>query len=430
MQQVGDRVKVIIKDSFEEGVLMPSSKEDIVIIKLDNGYNIGFEKKKIDKIEVISKKKKIIKKVNKKISIDKNLKTVSILHCGGTIASKVDYDTGAVKAKFTPEELLEMFPELGKVANIRSKLVANMLSENMRFIHYNIIAEEIEKEIKAGTDGVIITHGTDMLHYTASALSFILDGLNVPVLLVGAQRSSDRGSSDAFLNLQCAVQFIVKCNFVEVAICMHNSVDDDFCAIIPGVRSRKIHSSRRDAFKSINSEIFALVDSEGGISWQRNDYVKKEKKRKLSLKYFNDKLKIGLLKAHPQMFAEELSIYENFSGLVLEGTGLGHFPIESYDENSKLNEKVFSSLQKLANKMPIVMTTQTIYGTVNLDVYSPGRKLQDVGVFSGGDMITETAFIKLAWLLSNYKQDKIKDLFTQNLRGEVSSQRIYQKEFI
>ena len=430
MQEVGDKVKIITKKSSEEGILMPSSDENVVIIKLDNGYNIGFEKNDIEKINMVSKKKESIEKNDKKVSENKNLKTISILHCGGTIASKVDYETGAVKAKFTPEELLEMFPELGKIANIRSKLVANMLSENMRFAHYNIIAKEIDKEIKAGTEGIIITHGTDMLHYTAAALSFILENLNVPVLLVGAQRSSDRGSSDAFLNLQCAAQFIVNSNFSEVAICMHNSAEDDLSAIIPGVRARKIHSSRRDAFKAINSDLSALIDNEGGIAWQRENYVKQEKRGKLSLKLFDDKLKIGLLKAHPQMFVEELNVYENFSGLVLEGTGLGHFPIESYDKDSKLNEKVFSGLKKIAKKIPVVMTTQTIFGSVNMNVYSPGRKLQEIGVISGGDMITETAFIKLAWLLSNYKKDKIINLFAQNLRGELNSQRKYQKEFL
>ena len=430
MSEIGDQVKVVSKGRSEEGILMPSSEKDVVIIKLNNGYNIGFEKKDIEKIEIISKKKKTAKKENNKIFTDKNLKTISILHCRGTIASKVDYETGAVKAKFTPEELLDMFPELGKIANIKSKLVANMLSENMRFAHYNTIAKEIEKEIKAGTDGIIITHGTDMLHYTAAALSFCLEGLNIPVLLVGAQRSSDRGSSDAFMNLRCAAQFIVNSDFSEVAVCMHNSSEDDLCAVISGVRSRKMHSSRRDAFKSINSENFALIDNEGAIAWQRKDYTKREDKKKLSLKLFNDKLKIGLLKAHPQMFAEELIAYGKFSGLVLEGTGLGHFPIESYDKDSKLNEKIFVELKNLAKKIPVIMTTQTIFGGVNMNVYTPGRKLQEVGVLSAGDMIPETAYIKLAWLLSNYKKEDVIKLFNQNLRGELSLQRNYQNEFL
>ena len=208
MAQAGDKVSIKTKDSNEEGILMPSSDKNIILIKLNNGYNIGFERKEIKSIKVLEKNKTNIIK-NKKIKQNKNLKTVSILHCGGTIASKVDYKTGAVKAKFSPEELLNMFPELGSVVNLRSKLISNMLSENMRFAHYNIIAKEIQKEIKLGTDGIIITHGTDTLHYTASALSFMLEGLTIPILLVGAQRSSDRGSSDSFLNLNGAVNFIV-----------------------------------------------------------------------------------------------------------------------------------------------------------------------------------------------------------------------------
>ncbi|MBU0456887.1 MAG: Glu-tRNA(Gln) amidotransferase subunit GatD [Nanoarchaeota archaeon] len=430
MPQVGDKVQVITKKSTEEGILMPSSNENVTIIKLDTGYNVGFKKEDIKEVKLIKEKTKEQSKPKKEIPKKENLKTISILHCGGTIASKVDYETGAVKAKFSPEELLEMFPELGNLVNLRSKLVANMLSENMRFVHYNIIAKEIEKEIKAGSEGIIITHGTDMLHYTSAALAFVLENLNIPVLLVGAQRSSDRGSSDAFLNLKCAANFIANTDFAEVALCMHNSANDDVCSIIPGVKARKMHSSRRDAFKSINAEPFALIDNDGKIDWLRNDYVKRDGSKKLTLKLFKENLKIGIIKAHPQMFAEEIKAYEKFDGLILEGTGLGHFPVEKYDDHTKENELIFKEIETLAKKIPVVMTTQTIFGGINMNVYSPGRKLQEAGVLGNLlDMTAETALIKLAWLLSNYPKEKIKKLFSQNFRGEISSQRNYQEEF-
>ena len=225
VHNAGDTIKVITKNDSYEGVLMPSLEltgQGMLVLKLKNGYNIGIDKKKIKKIDLIKKYKKTNRK-EKKLSVKKNLPTLSILHTGGTIASKIDYVTGGVGSNFTPEEILSMFPELRKIVNIRSRLVKNMWSQDMRFSHYNLLAKEIEKEIKAGSEGIIITHGTDTLHYTASALSFILEDLPKPVLIVGAQRSSDRGSSDAYLNLLNAVYFIVNNNFAEVGICMHEN---------------------------------------------------------------------------------------------------------------------------------------------------------------------------------------------------------------
>ena len=431
----GDLVKIKTEDREEKGILMPSPDEKAVIIKLDTGYNVGFEKKDVKELVVVEKKKEIeckaVSKVEKKVEKKEGLKTVTILHCGGTIASKVDYETGAVKAKFSPEELLEMFPKLGDIVNLRSNLVANMLSENMVFAHYNLIAQEIEKEIKAGTQGIIVTHGTDTLHYTSTALSFALEGLNIPVLLVGAQRSSDRGSCDASLNLKCAAHFIANSDFSGVAVCMHHSAEDDKCAIIPGVKARKMHSSRRDAFKAINTEPYALVDEEGKVEWLVGDYPKKKKSGELSLKLFDEKLKVGLLKAHPQMFAEEVNAYTDFSGIVLEGTGLGHFPVEKYDNKTSENEKVLLAIAELSKKIPVVMTTQTIFGGVNMNVYAPGRKLQEAGVLGNGlDMTAETAFIKLSWLLSNYPVEDVRELIGENLRGEINRSLSYEKDFL
>jgi len=202
----GDTIEVVTLEKRVKGILMPKPElfgEDTVILKLENGYNVGIDKKKIKEIKVLETAKEQ-KAKKEKIKPNKKLPTISILHTGGTIASKVDYRTGAVVSKFTPEDMLEMFPELNKIANIQSRLVFQMFSEDMRPGHWQALAKEVEKEIKAGVEGVIITHGTDTMHYTSAALSFILQNLPVPVLLVGAQRSSDRGSSDAAINLIAA----------------------------------------------------------------------------------------------------------------------------------------------------------------------------------------------------------------------------------
>ena len=420
MANAGDVVKVETKEDSFEGVLMPEEK-DVLILKLRSGYNMGINKSKIKKISVLEKKKEA-KEANIKLEQNNSLPKISILHTGGTIASKVDYETGAVYNKFSPEELLKMFPELNKIANISSRLIRNMSSDDMRFSHYNLMAKEIEKEIKSGVEGIIITHGTDTLHYTGAALSFILENLSVPVILVGAQRSSDRASSDAGMNLICASEFISKTDFAGVVLCMHDQTSDSKCSILQGSKCRKMHSSRRDAFKSINSIPFATVDFQSRkIEFLRKDYERKSAK-KLQLKLFDEKIKVGLLKIHTNMYSSEFKAYESFDGLVIEGTGLGHIPINETDEFTKEHSKIFNEIKSIIKKGTIVaMSTQTIYGSVDMNVYSPGRRLIELGVLGNyTDMHPETAFIKLAWLLSNFKKEQVKDLYSKNLQGELS----------
>ncbi|MBT3984928.1 Glu-tRNA(Gln) amidotransferase subunit GatD [archaeon] len=407
----GDLIEVETKDKQLKGVFMPNSSEKKLVIKLTSGYNVGILKKNIKKSKVLKEyEEKKVKKGEHKHQ--KGKKTITILHTGGTVASKVDYETGGVVAKFTPEELIEMFPEIEKVANIKSRLIGNFMSENLRFEDYNKIAKVIKEELEE-VDGVIVTHGTDTLHYTSAALSFILQGLSKPVLLVGAQRSSDRGSSDAAMNLICAVEFMVNSKFNEVGVCMHRAMDDDFCVILPGLKCRKLHSSRRDAFKVINEDIVGEVDYRTkkvhifrGFENKSNDIVLRE---------FNPDVKVGILKVRPNIFAEELEIYDKFDGLVIEGTGLGHISILTHKEN----EKIYSKLKKLCKKMPVVMSTQCIFGRVNMNVYNVGRELMDIGVLGNySDMHPELTYIKLAWLLSNFDDKEVKELLHEDLRGE------------
>lgn len=447
MANPGDRVRVKTNVEEEEGILMPSSDDSVLIIKLDNGYNMGFEKKDVLSIRLVERKeeKEKEKKGTKKIKEEKEIKkrpkqelpkkklpTVYILHCGGTIASKVDYETGAVKAKFSPTELLEMFSELGKVVNLDSKPVANMFSEDMRWEHYNLMAKEIEEAIKEGAEGVIITQGTDFLHYTSAALAFALENLSVPVLVVGSQRSSDRGSSDAAMNLLCAAQFIVKSDFGEVAICMHQSSSDDKGVILPACKSRKLHTSRRDAFKAINTKPWAYVSPEGKIDLLRKNYRKKDKKRELHLKLFNEKLKLGIIKAHPSMSVEEIKCYHNFDGVILEGGGIaGNFPINVIDEYTESHARIYEEIKVLAGKIPVVATSQCLFGRINMNVYSTGRKLKEAGVLGNLlDITTETALVKLAWLLSNYNKEEINKLWYHNFRGEFDKKGTYEEDFL
>ncbi len=399
----GSLVEAKVGKEKIKGKVMPSLDKDILVLKLDSGYNMGIKKAKIKSFKTL-KGKGNVKKIVKKVKSKKSLKTIAILHTGGTVASRVDYETGGVSSQFTPEDLLRMYPELGERVNIRSKLILNVFSEDLGFKHYNLIAKEIEKEVKKKVDGVIVTHGTDTMHYSSAALSFILEGLKVPVVFVGSQRSSDRGSSDARLNLVSACDFIVKSGLAGVFVCMHEGMGDDSCLIFNGLKVRKLHSSRRDAFKAVNCKPVARVS--GGKFKILDGF--KVKGEKFKLRLFKESLKVGFLKVHPQMCKEEVLCFKKFDGLVVEGTGLGHVGVND-------NLEVLKAFKSL--KIPIVMSSQCVFGRVNMNVYSTGRKLQEFIFGNLNDMTPETSFIKLAWLLSNYPK-KVKDMFMVDFRGE------------
>ena len=412
------------------GLIMPSTDKKILSLKLNSGYNIGIEKSKIKSSKLLKKLKE--NKVNlEKIKINPQYKNVTILHTGGTVASKISYKTGAVAPNFTPEELVSMLPELKNMVNIKSRLISNIFSEDIRFYHYNIIAKEIEKEIKLGTDGIIITHGTDTLALTSCALSFILENLNKPIIFVGAQRSSDRPSSDVAFNLISAVNFIIKSDFNEVGICMHSNSSDNSCFILPACKTKKLHTSRRDAFKSINSKPIAEITNKGDVKFF-SEYKKKNHSNKIKLRLFNEKLKIGILKSHPNMFSFEIINCNKYNGLVLEGSGIaGNFPINNIVNQTKEHKLIFNELKKLSQKIPIVISSNCVFGRINMNIYDTGRKMQDIGIIGNfSDMITETAFIKLSWLLSNFKKNEIKELFLKDFRGEISKRIEFEKKFI
>ena len=420
--EIGHRILVEKGNERYEGLLMPKSPGDpnCLVIKLDNGYNIGIEFKKARTKKL--KEGKGLRRERKKgiVKFDPSKPTISILHIGGTVASRIDYRTGGTFASFTPEDLVEMFPELTGIANIRSRLIFQMYSEDLEFDHWAKMAREVAKEIEKGCSGVIITHGTDTMHYTSAALAFMLQDLPIPVLLVGSQRSSDRGSSDAAMNLLCAANFIANSDFSGVAICMHGSMSDEFCYILPACKTRKMHTSRRDTFRPINDIPVAKVDYRtGGIEFMKRDYAKRDSKRKLRLDTNFDK-KIAIVKTYPGFSFQELEFYKNYHGIVLEGTGLGHAPVTALDDTTKRHSELLKTIERMTKKgVFIVMTSQCPYGRVNMNVYSPGRDLLKAGVIPAY-MTTETAFVKLGWVLGHTRDPmEAKRLFSDNLVGEV-----------
>jgi len=421
---VGQKISIEKDGKMHEGMLMPNTGDpNCLVVKLDSGYNIGIamdDNAKIRKI-AFAKEKSEIKKQN--LKHDPSKPTIAILHTGGTIASKIDYNTGAVKAIFDAEDLVEMVPELADIANIRSRMIFQMSSEDMNANHWEIIAKEVLEEINEGCDGIIIGHGTDTMHYTSAALSFLLRDIPIPVILVGAQRSPDRGSSDAAINLICAAQFISDSDFAGIAICMHESSSDNFCYILPSCKTRKMHTSRRDAFRPINSKPIANIDYNlRKVEFIEKNYTKKDPKRmpKADLKFSK---KVALVKIYPGFRAEQLDWYEkNCEGIVLEGTGLGHTPIAETDQYTKNNPEIEQKLKQMTEKGILVyMASQCIHGRVNMNVYTNARKLLTVGV-KPVYMLPEVAFIKLGWVLGHTKDPKeIDKLMQTNLAGEIIS---------
>jgi glutamyl-tRNA(Gln) amidotransferase subunit D len=423
--KTGEFVRIKQGENEFEGTVLPETKKGFLDLKLKNGYNISVYWSKKTEIVPMKKTVKTIPEP-KKISFNPQLPSILILHTGGTIASRVNYETGGVFAAFTPEDLLAMFPELTKKANFETKLVENMESENMRFVHYSLIANEIQKAMQSNKfSGIIVSHGTDTMAFTSAALAFMIQNPPVPVLLVGAQRSSDRGSSDAAMNLSCATDFITKTNFAGTGICMHENENDDNCVILPAVKTRKMHSSRRDAFKTINSQPIARIEYKTSeIRFLQNyPFYSKRTAQVPLLARTKMEEKVGLLKSVPTLLPEQIAFFEKqkFKGLIIEGTGLGHLPILSRGKIEKTNEKNFKALQSLIKKGCLVgMTTQCLYGSVDMNVYSAGRELLKIGVLDGKDMLPETALIKMAWLLANYPKKEASELFSRNVAGEIN----------
>ncbi|MCX6815451.1 MAG: Glu-tRNA(Gln) amidotransferase subunit GatD [Candidatus Aenigmarchaeota archaeon] len=420
----GDYV-VVEKDVHTfSGLLMPKSQGDSnsLIVKLDNGYNTGINFDKNTKIKKgKGEQEKRPKAKIEKYKPDPTKPTIAILSTGGTVASRIDYSTGAVTPLETAEDIISAIPEIKNIANIRIRPVFQMASDDIESYHWMTLAKKIEDEIDSGVDGIIITHGTDTMHYTSAALSLMVQNSPIPILLVGSQRSSDRGSSDASMNLLCAAQFIANSDFSGVAICMHGSASDDFCYIHPGLHVRKMHTSRRDAFRSIDVLSYAKIDHKGAISFLRNDYSKKDKKRKPHIvdRYDN---RVALVKIYPGFDYHILEFFEKagYRGVILEGTGLGHAPISQTDDATKLHPKLLETIRRMiVGGIIIGMTSQCAYGKVNMNVYRPQRIMQEAGILPLY-MTPETALVKMGWSLGHTKNSEdAKKILLTNVAGEI-----------
>lgn len=408
---IGDTVDVFA-DVRYSGIIMPRyehSDDEHIVLKLRNGYNVGLEITKIQRIEKTQHAAKIVEKPGKIIK-NKGLPKILLLSTGGTIASKVDYRTGAVTPVLTAEELNSSVPELTNIANIDAEVLFSEYSENIMPEHWLKIAEKITQYSKSDYVGIIIAHGTDTMHYTSAFLSFSLAGFPLPIALVGSQRSSDRASSDAALNLVGAAKFIVECKTKGIFVVMHQDENDETVACHLGTRVRKNHTSKRGAFQTIgNNPAFLVVNNEIHKNMKNNFFTSKNFQPKIKL---NEK--VSLVKYYPGYDPNMLEtiIDSGCKVIIFEGTGLGHIGKNMYSVLKKANEKgIFMG-----------MTSQCIDGRVRMTVYESGRDLLNLGITPLENMIPEVALVKSMWVSGNEENyDRIKEIMLNNIASEFST---------
>lgn len=414
--QQGDKIRIEKDGVGYEGIVMPSTTHHIVL-KMSNGYNAGIspDNTKITLLQKAAKTQEIgsASTSEAKKTTKGKLPKVSILSTGGTIASKIDYRTGAVTARFSADDILKAIPELTEIADFSGRAIYNILSENMRTEYWEELARAVVEEIKGGADGIIIAHGTDTMMYTAAALSFMVQ-TPVPIVFVGSQRSADRPSSDNAMNAICAAKVAVS-DISEVCVVMHGSESDDICDIHRATKVRKMHTSRRDAFRSINSEPIGFVDYHTGEIHTHLDYNKRNS-HELELRGSFEP-KCALVKFTPGANPDIISYYldAGYKGIVIEGTGLGHVS----------SEWVPMIERATSMKVPVIITSQCLHGRVCDRVYDTGRDMLKAGAIEGEDMLPEVALVKLMWVLSQSSDLKtVEKMMIENVSFEINEKSL------
>ena len=421
--KIGDRIRLEVKRSggqeTVEGLLMPRyrtrTEENYIVLKLPSGYNVGVRVDSSTKISMLGKGQ-VPQFVRPPPPLQKpNLPKVSIVSTGGTIASKVDYRTGAVKPALDAEDLYSVVPELADLADIQANILFSIFSENIGPQQWPKIAEYVAQQARKGADGVVIAHGTDTLAYTAAALSFAFTDLPIPVVLVGSQRSSDRPSSDAASNLIASTSVAAQAPFAEVVVAMHDWISDEKIAVHRGTKVRKCHTSRRDAFRSVNAKPLAYFDLIHRRLEVSGTYKPRRKNSAPVLQSQFDP-NVALIKFHPGISSGiiDWATATGYKGLVLEGTGLGH-----------VGDAFFPSIERAVNDGVVVcMCSQCVWGRVHMNVYSTGRDLLKIGVLPMGDVLAETTLVKLMWAFGHEKDpETVKKIMLTNITNEFSERR-------
>lgn len=415
LPEPGDKVEIKIKDKIESGILLDSSDPGIELLKLSNGYNIGLKKEDIIEIKVLEKQNKDI--INIPIKKSGNKPIIDFIITGGTISSKLDPKTGGVKDLTNPSEFFSTYPEIFENADIRINSPFMKWSENMDSSDWIKLAKIVEKSLNdPNVKGVIITHGTDSLHYTAATLSFMLPKLNKPVVLTYSQRSSDRGSSDSRMNLICSA-YAALSDIAEVILVGHATQNDDYCFALRGTKVRKMHTSRRDAFKPINDKPIAKIFPNGKIEII-SEHNKRNKNKVEADPVFDTR--VALIKFYPGQDPNILDFYrkKEYRGLIIEFMGIGQVA------NKGKNDWIPKLKEIISSGMFVYAVPQTLFGRLDPFVYESARRILETGVVYLEDMLPETAYVKLGWILAHKSwrgSIATKEKMLTNFSGEFNS---------
>ncbi|MEW5846968.1 MAG: Glu-tRNA(Gln) amidotransferase subunit GatD [Bacteroidota bacterium] len=414
--------KAIIETTRGEfqGTVLPRAENDDdthIVLKIATGYNIGIDIFTIKSMKEVGYYKATYKIPEKEFPYTPNLPKVKLLGTGGTIASRLDYRTGAVIPAFSPGELYGAVPELASICNLTTEKLFAVFSENMGPEQYKALAIAIGKEIENGIDGIIIGHGTDTLSHTAAALTFMVQNPPVPIVLVGSQRSSDRPSSDAALNLMHATYTAGHSDIAEVMVCMFGPTSDEYGFLHRGTRVRKMHSSYRSTFRTIGDTPLATVSLKDGVKPIKDTYNHRRKDKKVKiLPYFEEK--VSIVYYYPNMKPDIIdSLVDNgYRGIIIAGTGLGH-----------VNKPLYPAIERAKKKgVHMFMTVQTLWGYAHMYVYDTGRDLMAKGIIPAENMLPETAYIKLGWVLGQTDDpEEVKRLMLTPINDEITPREPY-----
>jgi glutamyl-tRNA(Gln) amidotransferase subunit D len=397
-----------------KGIILPRSEtadDKHVVLKLRNGYNVGITAATVTEIKEIGYKEAHYKIPEKEFPYDPGKPRVKLFGTGGTIASRLDYRTGAVIPAFTPGELYGSVPELADICNLETEKLYGVFSENMGPEQWIGTAKAIGTEIEKGVQGIVIGHGTDTMHHTAAILSFMVQDSPVPIVMVGSQRSSDRPSSDAALNLINATKTAAESDIAEVMICMFGPTSDQYDLLHRGTRVRKMHSSYRSTFRTIGDIPIAMV-SKDWIIPLRDDYKRRRSDRNVKVNTAFEE-KVSIVYYYPNMKPDiiESLIDNGYRGIIIAGTGLGH-----------VNKPLYPALRRASEKgIAVYMTVQTLWGYVQMYVYDTGRDIMELGVVPGSNMLPEVAYVKLGWVLGQTNDlEKVREIMLTPIAGEIT----------
>ncbi len=412
--RVWGQVNIDTSRGHFQGTILPRSESDDdkhLVLKIPTGYNVGIDVDTITNMEETGYKKANYKIPEQEFPYTEGKPNVKLIGTGGTIASRLDYRTGAVIPAFSPGELYGAVPELADICNLTTEKVFAVFSENMGPEQYKQLAVSIGEEIENGIDGIVIGHGTDTLHHTAAALTYMIKDPPVPIVLVGSQRSSDRPSSDAALNLMHACYTAGHSDMAEVMVCMFGPTSDDYAMLHRGTRVRKMHSSYRSTFRTLGDVPLATVKTDG-VSPIKTNYNPRRKNSKATIyPYFEEK--VTILYYYPNMQPDIIDALVDlgYKGIVIAGTGLGH-----------VNKPLYPALDRAREKgVAVYMTVQTLWGYVQMFVYETGREMMDLGVVPCENMLPEVAYIKLGWALGQTNDlDEVKKIMLTPVKDDIT----------